>query len=94
MSRLCGKCEILDVSTLWASKACYRSSFTLLWEVNGYWAVIPTARPVATRGMTGNTRCFRNYLYCGIPNVAVLRVFRKRLRLKAYKLSIVQGVER
>jgi hypothetical protein len=33
-------------------------------------------------------------LYNGITNVAVWRVLRKRLRLKAYKLSIIQGVER
>jgi hypothetical protein len=32
-------------------------------------------------------------LYNGILNVAVWRVLRKRLYLKAYKLSIVQGVE-
>jgi hypothetical protein len=34
---------------------------------------------------------FKKELYNDIPNVAVLRVLRKRLHLKAYKLFIVQG---
>jgi hypothetical protein len=37
---------------------------------------------------------FQKELYNGIPNVTVWRVLRKRLHLKAYKLSIVQDVER
>jgi hypothetical protein len=37
---------------------------------------------------------FKKLVYNGIPNVAVWRVLRKCLHLKAYKLSIVQGVER
>jgi hypothetical protein len=37
---------------------------------------------------------FRKELYNGIPNVTVWRMLRKHLRIKAYKLSIVQGVER
>jgi hypothetical protein len=32
-------------------------------------------------------------LYNGIPNVTVWRVLRKRLHLKAEKVSIVQGIE-
>jgi hypothetical protein len=32
-------------------------------------------------------------LYNGFSNVAVWRVLRKRLHLKAYKLTIVQSVE-
>jgi hypothetical protein len=36
---------------------------------------------------------FQKELHNGIPNVGVWRVLRKRLHLKAYKLSIVQGVE-
>jgi hypothetical protein len=36
---------------------------------------------------------FQRYLYNSIPNVTLRRVLRKRLHLKAYKLSIVQGVE-
>jgi hypothetical protein len=32
-------------------------------------------------------------LYNGIPNVTVWRVLQQRLHLKAYKLSIVEGVE-
>jgi hypothetical protein len=35
-------------------------------------------------------KVFQKGLYNGIPNVAVRRVVRKRLHLKAYKLSIVQ----
>jgi hypothetical protein len=38
-------------------------------------------------------RAFQKELYNGISNVTVWRVLRKRLHLKAYKLSI-QGVER
>jgi hypothetical protein len=37
-------------------------------------------------------RVFQKELYNGIPNVTVWRVLRKRLHLKAYKLSTVQGV--
>jgi hypothetical protein len=40
------------------------------------------------------TRCFKKELYNFIPNVTVGRVLRKRLHLKAYKLSIVQHLER
>jgi hypothetical protein len=36
---------------------------------------------------------FQKEIYNGIPNVDVWRVLRKRLHLKAYKLSIVQSVE-
>jgi hypothetical protein len=36
---------------------------------------------------------FQKELYSGIPNVAVWRVLRKYLHLKAYKLSIVQAAE-
>jgi hypothetical protein len=36
---------------------------------------------------------FQKELYNGIPNVTVWRVLRKRLHLKAYKLSTVQGAE-
>jgi hypothetical protein len=38
--------------------------------------------------------CFKKSFAVVIPNVAVWRVLQKRLHLKAYKLSIVQGVER
>jgi hypothetical protein len=34
---------------------------------------------------------FQKELYSGIPNVTVWSVLRKRLHLKAYKLSIVKG---
>jgi hypothetical protein len=37
-------------------------------------------------------RVFQKEPYNDIPNVAVWRVLRKRLHLKAYKLSVVQGV--
>jgi hypothetical protein len=37
---------------------------------------------------------FQKELYNVIPNVAVWRVLRKRLHLKMYKLSIIQGVKR
>jgi hypothetical protein len=37
---------------------------------------------------------FQKELYNSIPNVTVWRVLRKRLHLKAYKLSIVQHLER
>jgi hypothetical protein len=37
---------------------------------------------------TGNTGCFKKELCCGIPNVTVWRVLRKRLHFNAYKLSI------
>jgi hypothetical protein len=36
---------------------------------------------------------FKKILYNGIPNIAVWRMLRKRLRLKSYELSIVQHVE-
>jgi hypothetical protein len=36
---------------------------------------------------------FQKELYNGIPNVIVWRGLRKRLYLKAYKLSIIQAVE-
>jgi hypothetical protein len=36
---------------------------------------------------------FQNELYNGIPDVTVWRLLRKRLHLKAYKLSIVQRLE-
>jgi hypothetical protein len=36
---------------------------------------------------------FQKKLYDDIPSVIVWRVLRKRLHLKVYKLSIVQGVE-
>jgi hypothetical protein len=39
-------------------------------------------------------RVFKKELYNGILNVTVWRELRKRLRLKAYKLSIVQYLER
>jgi hypothetical protein len=39
-------------------------------------------------------RVFQEELYNDIPNVTAWRVLRKRLHLKAYKLSIDQGVER
>jgi hypothetical protein len=35
-------------------------------------------------------RVFQNEFHNGIPNVAVWRVLRKCLHLKAYKLSVVQ----
>jgi hypothetical protein len=37
-------------------------------------------------------RIFQKELYNGIPNVAMWRVIRRRLHLKTYKLSTVQGV--
>jgi hypothetical protein len=37
---------------------------------------------------------FQKELYNGIANVTVWRVLRKRLHLKAYKLSILRGFER
>jgi hypothetical protein len=37
-------------------------------------------------------RVFQKELYNGIANVTVWRVLRKRLHLKAYKLSIMQDV--
>jgi hypothetical protein len=37
--------------------------------------------------------CFKKELHNGIPNAAVWRVLRKRLHLKACKLSIVQHFE-
>jgi hypothetical protein len=37
-------------------------------------------------------RVFRKELYSGIPNDTMWRVLLKRVHLKAYKLSIVQGV--
>jgi hypothetical protein len=37
---------------------------------------------------------FRKELYNGIPNAALWRVLRKRLHLKAYKLSPLQHLER
>jgi hypothetical protein len=37
---------------------------------------------------------FQKELYNRIPNVTVCRMLRKRLYLKAYKLSTVQGVKR
>jgi hypothetical protein len=40
-----------------------------------------------------NTGCFKTS-FNGIPNDTVRRLLRKRLHLKAYKLSIVQGVKR
>jgi hypothetical protein len=42
---------------------------------------------------TGNA-LFKKGFYNGTPNAAVWRMLRKRMRLKAYKLSIVEGVER
>jgi hypothetical protein len=39
-------------------------------------------------------RMFKKELYSSILNVAVWRVLRERLHLKAYKLSIAQHVER
>jgi hypothetical protein len=42
----------------------------------------------------GMYRVFQKELYNDIPNATVWRVLRKLLHLKAYKLSIVQGVER
>jgi hypothetical protein len=39
---------------------------------------------------TGNAECFKKELYSDSPNVDVWRVLRKRLHLKAYKLSIVR----
>jgi hypothetical protein len=39
-------------------------------------------------------RVFLKELYIGIPTVTVWRVLPKRLHLKAYKLSIVQHLER
>jgi hypothetical protein len=36
---------------------------------------------------------FQKELYSGVPNVTVWRVLRKRLHLKAYKLSIVQHLD-
>jgi NAD(P)-dependent dehydrogenase (short-subunit alcohol dehydrogenase family) len=38
-------------------------------------------------------RVFQKELHNGIPNATVWRVFRKRLHLKVYKPSIIQGVE-
>jgi hypothetical protein len=38
-------------------------------------------------------KLFKKELYNGIPNITVWRLLRRRLYLKAYKLSIVQGVE-
>jgi hypothetical protein len=38
-------------------------------------------------------RVFQKELYNDIPNVAVWPVLRKRLHLKVYKISVVQGVE-
>jgi hypothetical protein len=38
---------------------------------------------------TGSVWCFKKELYNGIPNVTVCRVLRKRLHLKAYKLSML-----
>jgi hypothetical protein len=38
-------------------------------------------------------KVFQKYLYSDVP-CAMLRVLRKRLFLKAYKLSIIQGVKR
>jgi hypothetical protein len=35
---------------------------------------------------------FQKEIYDGIPNVTVWQVLRKPLHLKAYKLSVVQGV--
>jgi hypothetical protein len=43
--------------------------------------------------LTFNT-VLQKELYNGIPNVTLWRMLRKRLLLKAYKLFIVQGVER
>jgi hypothetical protein len=39
------------------------------------------------------TGCLKKELHNGIPNVTVWRVLQKHIHLKAYKLSIVQGVE-
>jgi type IV secretory pathway TrbF-like protein len=39
-------------------------------------------------------RVFQKELCSGIPNVTMWTVLQKRLPLKAYKLFIVQGVER
>jgi hypothetical protein len=44
--------------------------------------------------MVFGTGRFKKELYYSIPNVAVWRVLRKRLHLKAYKLFIVQHLER
>jgi hypothetical protein len=38
-------------------------------------------------------RVFRKELHDGISNLTVWRVLRKSLRLKAFKLSIIQDVE-
>jgi hypothetical protein len=43
---------------------------------------------------SGIYRTFKNQFYNGIRDVTVWRVLRKRLHLKAYKLSIVQHLER
>jgi hypothetical protein len=42
----------------------------------------------------GNASFFQKELYNGIPNVTLWRVLRKRLHLKAYKLPIVQHLEK
>jgi hypothetical protein len=43
---------------------------------------------------TGNAGCLKKKVCNGIPNVTVWRVLLKRVHLEAYKLSIVQHLER
>jgi hypothetical protein len=51
-------------------------------------------QPVSGSVSTESTACLKNELYNGNPNATVRRVLRKPLHLKAYKLSIVEGIER
>jgi hypothetical protein len=44
-------------------------------------------------GLLLSTGCLKKEFYNGIPNVTVWLMLRKRLQLKAYKLSIFQGVK-
>jgi hypothetical protein len=44
--------------------------------------------------VTTENEVFQKELCNGIPNVTLWRVLRKRLHFKAYKLSIVQHLER
>jgi hypothetical protein len=49
---------------------------------------------MAVCGAAPLDRVFQKDLRSGIPNITLWRVLRKRLHLKAYKLSIAQGVQR
>jgi hypothetical protein len=58
------------------------------------WQYRRNSRRVMTPPSTRIYRCFKKEPYNDIPNDAVWRVLRKRLHLKAYKLSIIQHLER